>query len=358
VWAEIFFAALQSAAFIEHDMDRLLDSSLDFLPASSRVRRAITDTRAWWKQRPDWLVVRNLIMDAYGNNNFTDVGANLAFTVLGWMAGGGDFGNSICIATNCGEDTDCTAATLGALLGILSPESIPAKWKAPVGDTIVLSPQIVGMRPPRDIRELTELTLSIRGQLRDFTPAIGEILPRKPATAEHSPIRIPVRYGWGENAGVLRQSDAPSSEKLHSKTDLPGHWIRRGAQDFLAPTMIMNTRFFLEEDIKVHVCAWSETGTAVWVDGAKPDAVPADPVCATCEYGAPSFHRGGAAIFEPSHALAEGWHDLTIAWERPQNGDPADLAIGIARAASNQWLPESLTKQHNPALNIQHSVVN
>jgi ADP-ribosylglycohydrolase len=357
VWAEIFFAALQSAAFVESDMNRLLDSALDFLPSSSRVRRAIVDTRAWWAQSHNWMTVRNLVLEAYGEDNFTDVGVNLAFTVLGWLAGGGDFGDSICIATNCGKDTDCTAATLGALLGILSPDSIPAKWKAPVGDMIVLSPQIVGMSPPRDIKALTALTLGIRAQLEGYTPAIGEILPREPASADHSPIRIPIRYGWSDDTALLKSSQAPSNGQFSGKTELPGHWIRRSAQDFQAPTMVLNTRFHLDEDLRVHVAGWSQTGTAVWVDGVKPASLPADPVCSHSQFGAPSFHRGGSAIFEPSHPLSKGWHDLTIAWERPANGDVADLAIGIARAATNQWLPDSLTKQPHVVLKEELPVV-
>jgi ADP-ribosylation/crystallin J1 len=42
--------------------------------------------------------------------------------VLGLLAGEGDFGKSLCIAVNCGNDTDCTGATLGAPLGILYPD--------------------------------------------------------------------------------------------------------------------------------------------------------------------------------------------------------------------------------------------
>jgi ADP-ribosylglycohydrolase len=351
VWAEIFFAALQSAAFVETDMERLLDSALDFLPSSSRVRRAITDTRSWWKQTRDWRAVRPLVLEAYGQDNFTDVAQNLAFTVLGWMAGAGDFGQSILIATNCGKDTDCTAATLGSLLGILSPASIPAKWKAPVGDKIVLSPQIIGMNPPSDLNHLTALTLDISNQLKGYTPAIGEILPREPASAEYSPLRIPIRYGWCEDTGVLRQSQAPSVEQLLCKTELPGHWIRRSSQDFAAPTMILKTRFFLEQDRSIRVCGWSQTNTAVWVDGSKPGTAPADLVCSYCELGAPVFHRGGRGIFEPSRVLAKGWHDLVIAWERPKSGAWADLVLGIGNAANNQWLPESLTKHHNSSPN-------
>jgi len=39
VWAEIFLAALESAAFCETDRERLLDTMLGFLPSESRVKR-------------------------------------------------------------------------------------------------------------------------------------------------------------------------------------------------------------------------------------------------------------------------------------------------------------------------------
>ena len=50
---------------------------------------------------------------------------------------GRNFENSLCIAVNCGEDTDCTAATLGSILGIINGiEAIPQKWIEPIGRTI------------------------------------------------------------------------------------------------------------------------------------------------------------------------------------------------------------------------------
>jgi len=71
--------------------------------------------RRWWKAEPHWPSVRAEVHQTYSHDNFTDEAANLAYTVLGWLAGEGGYGKSLCIATNCGADTDCTAATLGSL---------------------------------------------------------------------------------------------------------------------------------------------------------------------------------------------------------------------------------------------------
>jgi hypothetical protein len=53
------------------------------------------------------------------------------------MYGEGDFKKSILYAVNCGDDTDCTAGTVGAILGIMGgTKAIPEDYKAFVGDGI------------------------------------------------------------------------------------------------------------------------------------------------------------------------------------------------------------------------------
>ena len=49
-----------------------------------------------------------------------------------------NFKKSIIYAVNCGDDTDCTAATAGALLGIIHGHAaLPEKWKSPIGKKIL-----------------------------------------------------------------------------------------------------------------------------------------------------------------------------------------------------------------------------
>ncbi|MBD3184199.1 hypothetical protein GF312_18080 [Candidatus Poribacteria bacterium] len=156
VYAARYLAAIESAAFIENDQEKLLHEGKNVIPSGSRVARAIEDTRAWWSELHDWQEVRKLILREHGRQNFTDVAQNLAFIVLGWLAGEGDFGKSICTAVNCGKDTDCTGATLGALLGILNPDGIDNKWLKPIGKDLLLSPGIVGMHNANTLDDFTE----------------------------------------------------------------------------------------------------------------------------------------------------------------------------------------------------------
>ncbi len=327
VWAEVFLAAIESAAFTEHDTDRLLDLSLAYLPADSRVRVAIEDTRAEWQRTADWREVLAMIYGRHRLPNFTDVAANLAITILGLLAGERDFGKSICIATNCGLDTDCTAATLGSLLGILAPDSIPERWKQPIGEDVALSPQIIGIEKPATLARLTEWTLELRDQLRDENPRIGPVHAVRPGDAAN-PVRIPVEIADG---------DLPD-EGTFRADEFTGHWLRLAAADWTAEwkTFRFNTREGFDQT--AIAMAFAQTPVRVWLGEAE---LHTGNISRHPDYqsGGPSFHRPGSHTFK----LAEGFRAgdrLTIAIQRPS--DASDLVFGLANAANEQWLPHAL----------------
>jgi hypothetical protein len=89
---------------------------------------------------------------------------NHGFTILGWLYGA-DFGDCLCKAVNCGFDTDCTGATLGATLGIIRGiKGIPAKWVKPVGDGIVLHRLTTLSTAPKTMTELTDRSIKLATQ--------------------------------------------------------------------------------------------------------------------------------------------------------------------------------------------------
>ena len=78
------------------------------------------------------------------------------------MLYGKDYGDKLCKAVNCGYDTDCTGATLGALLGILDGTvGIPRKWRSPICESIILHRFTGRFNAPKTISELTERTFQI-----------------------------------------------------------------------------------------------------------------------------------------------------------------------------------------------------
>ena len=167
IWAEVFLASLQSGAFADGpvDGDALLDSALSQAPRNSRVYGVVTDTRAWWSETHDTAIVRERIVEKYDCPNYTDVAMNIAFIILGLLAGEGDFETSVCTTVNCGMATRTNGGAIGALLGILDPDGIPAKWLAPIGLSSAktadadekapeLSPADSALAPEPDVRAL------------------------------------------------------------------------------------------------------------------------------------------------------------------------------------------------------------
>lgn len=207
VYGEMFFAALESAVFLEKDRDRLIALGLSYIPETCRTARALNDLLAWHRQGKTWTEARALILERHGRDNFTDAPQNVAFTILGWLYGD-DFEDAILKAVNCGYDTDCTAATLGAILGMIAgPEGLPDKWAKPVGDRVVVSPPIKGFPAPKTLDELTRRTMRMGKQVLaawDTGILIRPDLPTDRAGATLEP-DASVRELWARNAAADRR---------------------------------------------------------------------------------------------------------------------------------------------------------
>lgn len=213
VWGEMFFAAIESAAFVESDRDKLLETGMSYIPGDSRTAKALRDLFRWHREGKSWQESRGLILQEYGSSNFTDAPQNIAFTVLGWLYGE-SFGDAILKAVNCGYDTDCTAATLGAILGIIGGrDSLPEEWIKPVGERVVVSPPVKGFPAPKDLDELTRRTMEAAVEVaavwKDAEPRFEEYhIP--PTAVRHllppgsrQPLGVQVTLDFGEDGPAI-----------------------------------------------------------------------------------------------------------------------------------------------------------
>ena len=71
-YAEMLFAVIESAAFVEEDRDRLIALGLAAIPDESRVARAVRVMQETWQRTGSWEATRQAILDAEGRWNFTD----------------------------------------------------------------------------------------------------------------------------------------------------------------------------------------------------------------------------------------------------------------------------------------------
>lgn len=137
-------AAMEAQAFVESDINRLLDTGLSVIPQDSIIYRMIGDIRSWYSQDGDWRKTFRRIEDQYGYKDYIGgchMVPNHALIILGLLYGEGDFQKSLMICNTCGWDTDCNSGNLGCLMGIrngLAGFEGAVDWRGPVADRMYL----------------------------------------------------------------------------------------------------------------------------------------------------------------------------------------------------------------------------
>lgn len=167
---EVFLAVMQSHVAAGMEISAAMALARSYLPVNSETARAISQV---CEDREGgvaaWGCWQNLLA-RHGAENFTHAPLNVALTVWALLYGEGDFEKSILLAVNGGYDTDCTAASVGATLGLaLGPEGIPHRWSQPIGEGVFVGPGILGITPPRTLQELTQRTVALIGKLEPMS---------------------------------------------------------------------------------------------------------------------------------------------------------------------------------------------
>ena len=183
MYGEIFWAAVESAAFVVRDPLTLIRIGLAMIPIPCQISRVIREALWCHANGLRWAAARERIAARFGHLQPCNAVPNHGFIILGWLYGR-DFGDRLCRAVNCGYDTDCTGGTLGAVLGIIGgTRGIPAKWRRPIGSEIVLHKLTGQFNAPRTIEELTWRTVAVGERVlreRSDSARIGERTSRPP----------------------------------------------------------------------------------------------------------------------------------------------------------------------------------
>jgi ADP-ribosylglycohydrolase len=326
IYAEQFLAALESAAFGESDLNRLVDIGLEVIPADCRLARAIADTRVWCAESADIMAIRQSILDKWGSENFTDCVMNLPFAVAALLLGAGDFGTTICLAVNCGRDADCTTATVGAIMGILNPDGIEKKWLKPIGRKLVINDGITGITHPATLDGFTDLIVSLRERVQLKT---SQDKPAPDLTAFSIQAQTAAFSPWfAQDDGKLSPVMPEATETL----EFPGYWGSLAAESVPTDTLyLMRFRFRLDAPRRVRVMFNTAANSRIWLDGDYAFGREGGRM-------APSFHRAPPNQFADID-LDGGEHEL-LAGVAPLEGQSRlDWVVGVADAATMLWLP-------------------
>jgi ADP-ribosylglycohydrolase len=158
-------AALIAQAFIESDLDKLIDTAITLIPADSIIYRLIADIRNWYAINPhDWYAARAKLADRYGYDKYggnCHIVPNHGLVMLSLLYSEGDFNRAETIVNTCGWDTDCNAGNVGCILGVhngLAAFEGGPDWRGPVADQLYL-PTADGGRAISDALRETDFIL-------------------------------------------------------------------------------------------------------------------------------------------------------------------------------------------------------
>lgn len=166
LWAAMFLAALNSAAFFLTDPIVLLTIGLAMMPRTCRAARAVKTVIAAWQRAAGWLEARESVLNEVGDKNYTDVAQNLGFFTIGLLYGQGSFAGSLLAGVNCGYDTEAVGGALGSVLGIRQGgETLPAEWMRPVGDLIIPGMGLRDFDAPGSISEVVDRIAAVGRQV-------------------------------------------------------------------------------------------------------------------------------------------------------------------------------------------------
>lgn len=178
IYAEIFTASLESAAFVISDIRKLIEIALSKIPADCRIARSVKLACELYDKKKNFAEARNALVKDSEDLGWFQAPANIGFTVLGLLYGEGNFGKTVCYAVNCGDDTDCTGATAGSVLGIIKGRSgIPEEWIEPIGDSIqtIAINTLGGYLIPQTLTELSARVVYLASGVQHEAPSLFRI---------------------------------------------------------------------------------------------------------------------------------------------------------------------------------------
>ncbi len=206
-------AAMEAQAFVESDLNQLIDTAVRLIPADSLIYRLIAELRDWHAGEADWRKTRAKIAGKYGYDKYggnCHIIPNHALIIFSLLYGGDDFQKSLMIVNSSGWDTDCNSGNVGCLLGIkngLASIDAKADFRGPVADRMYLA-TAEGGRAITDALTETYHVVNAGRALQGLAP----LAPKGGARFHFS--QPGAVQGWQAATPDLLALDNPAGERL------------------------------------------------------------------------------------------------------------------------------------------------
>ncbi len=276
VQIEMFNAATAARAFISDDLDDVIAAGLSVLPADSRLPEIVSKVRSLCRQYPEPFQAWRMVIREYGDRDASKAVTNFAIALMSLFLGKGDFKKTMLLLANGGWDTDCTAATACALLGVmLGTKGLPADWVEKLDKKLISALHVrhkdalltdfaedtcrVGVEMAALRNPLIELTNAPKVTIRPAPKPAVEIEVNYPAdpvlwSAKPTPVRLTVKNPLKtEISGTLQiatpdgircdLNDAKICVPSASQKDLTVNFFRMNPKDWLADKNLFDARW-------------------------------------------------------------------------------------------------------------------
>ena len=248
VYAAQVVAALVSLGFVERDINRLLDEAVKFIPRDSLIAQIHRDVRVWAAEDGDWRRTYDRIAAKYGYPLYgggCHVVPNHAIMVMAWAYSGNNFHRAMSIIATAGWDTDCNAANVGSVMGLVAGlDGIVADYdyRTPFADRVQI-PTAEGTDSASDVLRIAGKIAAMGRRIMGEAP-----LPEPKAGAWHHFEMDGALHGYQtDDFSFEMRGNATVSNRAFPTASGSRHALeiafRTGSSSFarvLTPTMIFN----------------------------------------------------------------------------------------------------------------------
>jgi len=328
VYAAMVVAAMVSAAFVEKEMNALLDTGVSVIPADSLIAQLHRDVRAWCREDGDWRKTYTRICEHYGPSKFyggPHVVPNHALMVMAWCYAPDDFHRAQVIVNTAGWDTDCNAGNVGALMGVkvgLTGINVQYDFQSPFADRVLL-PTAEGTRGVSDALSEALLIARIGRRVMGWEPAP---VPKDGATFHFT---MP-----GALHGFMNEERAFESRGAATVTNPTGQAMQIAYRDLAdGHTARVSTPMFPVQEGGAAAGPYMLMGTSRLYPGM---TVTLHGTAGTALHGDATArlflrHFGEAALCYSTPVRLESATPFTLTLQAPDTGRPVqDLGIEIA----------------------------
>jgi hypothetical protein len=170
IYGEMFCAAMQAAAFVEDDPQKLVDIGLSQIPAECRLAEGVRECLTWIETCSDWEACMEHLEARYAELSPVHTINNALICVLALFYGQMDSRVSTTIAVMAGLDTDCNGATVGSIVGAAAGRSaFDESFAAPLNDLV--KPAMIGFSDTT-LSDLAERHLAVWKRVDEYARRI------------------------------------------------------------------------------------------------------------------------------------------------------------------------------------------